>query len=74
MTRATLHLLDGDVTEALRHNVLLLPFALWLAASATHRVGPPSARARAALVIALVAFTLVRNLPGPDAWLSPPQS
>ena len=75
MTRATHHLLHGDVVGAMRYNALL-PFVLlliallwfdWYARTVgARRVLPgrvPTWAARVAIVVA-VAFAVVRNVPG----------
>lgn len=85
-TRAWWLLAHGDLAGAARHNLLLLPALLWLAGGwfATTwpaRSGslPPWVRSpadirprwRHALVVGLVAFTVLRNVPAFD-WLAPP--
>lgn len=75
LTRATHHVLRGDVAQALRFNVLVglvlaaivAAWLSWLAAAA----GRPSRRAHRVPAIAqvgagaiLVGFAIVRNLPG----------
>jgi len=77
MTRATHHLLRGDVAAALRFNLLVIPvllfvgviWATWLAAAAgrstewTRRI---PGWGFAAAVVAALGFAVVRNLPGVD--------
>lgn len=79
--RAIHHLLHGDVTAALHLNallVVLLPLGLWTLVrwalkSFTGRTFPtPFVHVRWIwmLVIAVIAFGVIRNVPG-FAWLSP---
>jgi hypothetical protein len=75
MTRATHHLLHGDIVGALRYNALL-PFVLTLIALAwfdwyartvgTRRVlaGRVPAWAPSVAIVVAVAFAVVRNMPG----------
>ena len=77
MTRATHHVLHGDIVGALRFN-LLLPFVLalivvawfdWYARTIGHRpvlAGRVPAWAATAGIAVAVAFAVVRNLPGAD--------
>ncbi len=75
LTRATHHLMHGDVLGALRYNALL-PFVLalitllwvdWYARSSGRRssllVGVPRWAPAAGIAVA-IAFAVVRNLPG----------
>jgi hypothetical protein len=79
LTRATHHLLRGELTTALRYNALvgvgLLAIALswlnWAACAAGRPVAWPGSarlrRASVAVVIGIaVVFGVVRNLPGVD--------
>ena len=79
--RAIHHLLRGDVSGALHLNallVMLVPVGLWglfrwsLMQFFRRKVPTPFAHARWvwALVIVVVVFGVIRNLPG-FAWLSP---
>lgn len=75
MTRATHHLLNGDVITALRFNALVpivlaaigVGWVLWLLRAIGH---PPARAVRvpawavATALVAVVAFAVVRNLPG----------
>ena len=76
LTRATHHLLHGDVLGALRYNALV-PFVLtlitllWIDWYAREAGKPPLLRripgwAAAAGVVVAVAFAVLRNLPGVD--------
>ncbi len=77
--RATHRLLHGDLPGALAMNsalVLALPFLLYgMWASSTGRAGPSwmrSPRAGWGILAALVAYTVLRNLPWePFVWLAP---
>lgn len=75
LTRATHHLLRGELTAALRHNLLVAPvlaaivasWALWLARS----TGRPPIRTRSlptgvyvVAAVLVLGFAVVRNLPG----------
>jgi hypothetical protein len=88
-TRATWFLLHGDLGDALRANLLLVPVGLWLAgwwlhamtpartpwlARITVPIGQRAPRVRYVLAALVVVFAVARNLPGPDAWLAPPSS
>ena len=85
-TRAYWLLLHGDVPGALRHNALLLVAGTWrvlnwYATAWPARSGalPPWIRSSTAIppralhvvAVALVAFSVLRNLP-PFGWLGPP--
>lgn len=78
LTRATHHLLRGDVTQALGHNALVVPvlamlvltWGAWL--MATRGLRPPwvhlvAVPAWFGLAIVAVAFAIVRNLDSFDA-------
>jgi hypothetical protein len=77
LTRATHHLLRGDVAQALRYHAFVLvvlgaiavAWTVWLL-RATGRLARPARTLPAWLVAAavatLVAFAVVRNLPGVD--------
>jgi hypothetical protein len=80
-TRAVHSLLRGNVVGAMDHNlmfVLLLPFlayafVAWTAASLGRPMRPipmSSKWVSIPLAVALVAFTIVRNLHGPLHWLN----
>lgn len=75
-TRAVLRLLEGDVVGSLGLNLLAVPLAavvVWVAASRhTARLPAPPAWLPRAIAVVLVAFTVVRNLPGAEA-LGPPR-
>ncbi len=78
LTRAVHHLLQGDVTQALGYNALVVPvvallvltWIAWLMDSSgrrpawVHRTAIPS---WLGLAIAALAFTILRNLPSFDA-------
>ena len=78
LTRATHHLFHGDVGDALRYNLLIVPllvviglsWATWLAATTGHRVPGPAVRGPVRQLVAwgavavAVVFAVVRNLPG----------
>ncbi len=75
LTRATHHLLRGDVTQALRYNLFVVAilaalaatWTVWLVASTGRSVGralSPPAWIPVMAVVTLVAFAVVRNLPG----------
>lgn len=76
LTRATHHLLRGDVTAALRYNLLVIPVLAaivgsWSAWLRSVRPGAPPARpalVAAAFVMSVVAivFAILRNLPSID--------
>lgn len=51
----------GHVTEAISHNALVLPAALFITYATVRRPGP---RWSLAWAVAFVVFTVVRNLPG----------
>lgn len=85
-TRAWWLLAHGDLGGAVQHNLLFLPAVLWLAANwfatswpqrssslppwvRSSTLIPP--RALHGIVVLLVAFTVLRNLPAFD-WLAPP--
>jgi hypothetical protein len=77
-TRAALRLLDGDLAGSLGLNVLLLPLAAVVAyvfvanlAAAGGRLPAPPTWLPRAVALVLVAFTVVRNLPGGEL-LGPP--
>jgi hypothetical protein len=77
LTRATHHLLRGDVVQALRYNVFVVLVlgalaATWLAWTSA-RAGRPirlpavvPARVYGSAIALLVVFAVVRNLPGID--------
>ena len=82
-TRAASRLIRGDLDAALRFNlvfVVLLPVvaAMWAAVAFPGRLRwlDPLRRRWQSVVYGLVAvltvFMVVRNLPGPDAWLRYP--
>ncbi len=75
LTRATHHLLRGDVVQALRYNLFVVAilallattWAVWLLVSAGRSVGrwlAPPTWIPVTAGIALVAFAVLRNLPG----------
>lgn len=75
LTRATHHLLRGDVAQALRYNLLVVVILTTLAATwlawTVHTAGRSLSRtvripvwAQATAISVLVAFAVVRNLPG----------
>jgi hypothetical protein len=75
LTRATHHLVRGDITQALRYNVFVVVVlaalaAIWLAwlLSALERpvrwAAHIGARSQVAAGVALLGFAVVRNLPG----------
>ncbi|MDW3213524.1 MAG: DUF2752 domain-containing protein [Ilumatobacteraceae bacterium] len=75
LTRATHHLLRGDIVQALRFHLFVVvvlaaivaAWAVWLVASTGRSVGramSPPAWIPVAFVLTLVAFAVVRNLPG----------
>ncbi len=77
LTRATHHLLRGDVMQALRFNLFVVAILLGLAGTwlawLLHRAGRRfqvarwvPVRAQIAAGAALLAFAVVRNLPGVD--------
>lgn len=77
LTRATHHLLQGEIVQALRYNlfVVVILFALaatwgvWLLHSAGRSVGRLTSipiRVQVAAGTTLIAFAIVRNLPGVD--------
>lgn len=79
-TRALHSLLRGDLVAAIDHNVLAVlafPLIVWgLFATLTRAFGGPKIRTldpphwlTAVAVVALVAFWVVRNLPGPFHWM-----
>ena len=84
-TRCTYALLDGRPAEAWRKNPLLcvaLPFlgiALarmwwnWIRGGPFRdaKVDRWSLRLAPAVLIVIVVFTILRNVPGPDRWLAP---
>ncbi len=75
LTRATHHLFRGDLVQALRYNLFVVvvlaalatTWAVWMIASTGRSVGrmlaPPNWMPVVA-VVTLVAFAVVRNLPG----------
>lgn len=85
-TRATWLLLHGDLAGVVRHNVLFLPAVAYLVVRYLHEAAPGATRwlprfvrtpstipagALRTLYVAIIAFTLARNLPAFD-WLAPP--
>jgi hypothetical protein len=77
-TRAALQLLEGDLAASLGLNVLLVPLGLVVAYIAATNLGllagrlpPPPAWLPKAIAVVLLAFTVVRNLPGGE-FLGPP--
>lgn len=85
-TRAAWLLLHGDIASAARHNLLFLPALAYVVATWLHTVSPAAtarlpgfvrrptevpATAMWGLVVALVAFTIARNLPV-AGFLAPP--
>lgn len=77
-TRAVMHLLHGDLAAALRHNpavVLLLPVAAYLFVAGIDVTSRAWRRWEVAtLVLGIVLFTLVRNIPAwPWELLAPPR-
>jgi hypothetical protein len=75
LTRATHHLFRGDLVQALRYNLFVVVILGGLAAAwtawLTTSAGRPLGRQRSlptwtpvAAIVALVAFAVVRNLPG----------
>lgn len=75
LTRATHHLLRGDLTQAFRYHLFVVvilallvgTWAVWLVASTGRSVGrllAPPTWVPVAVVAVLVAFAVVRNLPG----------
>mgnify|MGYP000853432348 FL=1 len=69
LTRGAFRLVTADPVAALRYNALIVvvPLLVWWAVAGRRRPGA----AMGALVVLLVAFTVVRNLPG-AAWLRGP--
>ena len=70
-TRAAFRLLEGDLAGSLGLNLLLLPLGAVVAYVALTNVAALSGRLQAppvwlpkAIAVVLVAFTVVRNLPG----------
>ena len=70
-TRAAFRLLEGDLAGSLGLNLLLLPLgavvayvALTNVAALSGRLQSPPAWLPKAIAVVLVAFTVVRNLPG----------
>jgi hypothetical protein len=74
-TRAAFRLLEGDLAGSLGLNLLLLPLAAVVLYVALVNLGarfpPPPAWLPKAIALVLVAFTIVRNLPGGEL-LGPP--
>jgi len=77
-TRAAFRLLEGDLAGSLGLNLLLLPLgavvayvALTNLSALSGRLPPPPIWLPKAIAVVLVAFTVVRNLPGVEA-LGPP--
>lgn len=78
LTRATHHLLQGDLTQALRYHLFVVPVLAAIVVAWTWwfvdrlRAGGPTRRrgvpiwASAGALTALVVFAVVRNLPGVD--------
>lgn len=74
LTRATHHLLRGDISQALRYNLFVVPilaglaltWLMWtmrVAGRTTHRVTTPPNWASATAISVLIAFAIARNLP-----------
>jgi hypothetical protein len=76
-TRAAFRLLEGDLAGSLGLNLLLLPLGAVVAYVALAnlvgpgRLRPPPTWLPRAIAVVLVAFTVVRNLPGAEL-LGPP--
>jgi hypothetical protein len=80
LTRATHHLLRGELTMALRYNLLVIPVLLAIAISwwmwmadwrgstlaASSGAGSRLFPVAALMVLAAIVFAVVRNLPGVD--------
>jgi hypothetical protein len=83
LTRATHHLLTGDLGAALSSNVftpfvlsaIVLSWAVWTLGAFGREIRNPITRMPAwagpALVVVVFAFGVVRNLPGPWSALAP---